>query len=170
MAWSQRRLGAAALDKNPIKPRKSYRQTPMAAGTSANIVRGLCRLLSSRRRNEVVSQIAPISEATMGSAFRATRRRGGVIGKWMKCLAFVSCTSVSAMLATPLTADEAKNNRILVEYVPPTNPNHDALYQLLGTTLTGAALRRRIERLLSDTQCDPLNDAVQMKIARGART
>ena len=76
----------------------------------------------------------------MGSVLRATRRRGGVIGKWVECLAFVSCTSVSAMLATPLTADEAKINRILVEYVPPTNPDHEALYQLLKD-------KRALERL-----------------------
>ena len=76
----------------------------------------------------------------MGSVLRATRRRGGVIGKWVECLAFVSCTSVSAMLATPLTADEAKINRILVEYVPPTNADHEALYQLLKD-------KRALERL-----------------------
>jgi len=76
----------------------------------------------------------------MGSALRATRRHGGVIGKWVECLAFVGCTSVSAMLATPLTADEAKINRILVEYVPPTNPDHEALYQLLKD-------KRALERL-----------------------
>jgi len=76
----------------------------------------------------------------MGSALRATRRHGGVIGKWVECLAFVSCTSVSAMLATPLTADEAKINRILVEYVPPTNADHEALYQLLKD-------KRALERL-----------------------
>jgi hypothetical protein len=35
------------------------------------------------------------------------------------------------MLAAPLTAAESKINRILVEYVPPTNPNHETLYQLL---------------------------------------
>ena len=76
----------------------------------------------------------------MGSALRATRRHGGVIGKWVECLAFVGCTSVSAMLATPLTADEAKINRILVEYVPPTNADHEALYQLLKD-------KRALERL-----------------------
>ena len=44
------------------------------------------------------------------------------------------------MLATPLTADEAKINRILVEYVPPTNADHEALYQLLKD-------KRALERL-----------------------
>ena len=43
----------------------------------------------------------------------------------------------------------------------------DTLYQLLGTTLTGAALRKRIERLLSDTQVDPLSDSVELAIEKG---
>ena len=84
--------------------------------------------------------MAHISEAVMGSALRGTGRRGLVIGKWVQCLAFASCTSVSAMLATPLTAAEAKINRILVEYVPPTNANHELLYQLLKD-------KRSLERL-----------------------
>src|SRR5262249_3054874 len=69
-----------------------------------------------------------------------TSRRGLVIGKWVQSLAFASCAAVSVMLATPLTADEATINRILVEYVPPTNPNHEPLYQLLKD-------KRSLERL-----------------------
>ena len=38
----------AALDKNPIKPREPYRQTPNRGGHPANIARGLCRLPYSR--------------------------------------------------------------------------------------------------------------------------
>lgn len=75
----------------------------------------------------------------MGSALRGASRRGLAIGQWV-CLIFASCTSVSAMLATPLAAAEAKINRILVEYVPPTNPNHEPLYQLLKD-------KRSLERL-----------------------
>jgi hypothetical protein len=67
----------------------------------------------------------------MGSALRGTSRRGAVVGKWVQCLAFASCSSVAPLLATPLTADEVTVNRILVEYVPPTNPDHQGLYQLL---------------------------------------
>src|SRR5262245_66223136 len=76
----------------------------------------------------------------MCSALRGTSHRGLIIGKWLQSLAFASCASVSAMLATPLTAAEARINRILVEYVPPTNPNHEELYQLLKD-------KRSLERL-----------------------
>jgi hypothetical protein len=57
--------------------------------------------------------------------------RERAIGKWAHFLAFVSCASVFAMLATPSIAAEVKINRFLVEYVPPTDPKHQGLYQLL---------------------------------------
>ena len=45
-----------------------------------------------------------------------------------------------AIIATTKIAAEAQTNRMVVEYVPPTNPAHQALYQRLMQ-------RRALEKL-----------------------
>ena len=75
-----------------------------------------------------------------------------------------------AIIATTTIAAEAQTNRMVVEYVPPTNPAHQALYQRLmerraleklqelfspfrtasGTETENRGLGWRIERLASE--------------------
>ena len=43
----------------------------------------------------------------------------------------------------------------------------DEIAGILGSTMTGAAIRRRLERLLTDTTPDPLQDSVRLAIEKG---
>jgi Putative metallopeptidase len=56
------------------------------------------------------------------------------------CLLSAICASVLMMAQTPVSAAEVQTNRMKIDYVPPTNPAHQALYQLLKE-------RRALEKL-----------------------
>ena len=59
--------------------------------------------------------------------------RGGTSGPGALKLVGLYCAFGLALvgLAAPATADEARPNRILIEYVPPKNPDHQKLYETL---------------------------------------
>ncbi len=59
--------------------------------------------------------------------------RGGTSGPGALKLVGLYCAFGLALvgLAAPATAEEARPNRILIEYVPPKNPDHQKLYETL---------------------------------------
>ena len=55
------------------------------------------------------------------------------------------CLSFMLMAQVPARAAEVQTNRMVVEYVPPTNPAHQALYQRL--------MERRVLEKLQEVFC-----------------
>ena len=79
----------------------------------------------------------PISRVLLRSQ-RAYCLLAGVLARTralIKALSVWRCCAISVAVAsigpTPTIAAEAQTNRMTVEYVPPTNPAHQTLYQRL---------------------------------------
>src|SRR5262245_62833061 len=80
-----------------------------------------------------------------------------------------------AIIATTTIAAEAHTNRMLVEYVPPTNPAHQALYQRLMERRALEKLqelfspfRLPVELKLRTVGCDGVSNAWYQKPAPGS--
>ena len=79
------------------------------------------------------------------------------------------------IIATTTIAVEAQTNRMVIEYVPPTNPAHQALYQRLMERRTLEKLqelfspfRLPVELKLRTVGCDGVSNAWYQKPAPGS--